>query len=74
MSCHILIWFVVTVRTTSIDLFTAPAAFFFFSILWPNFKKKNFFAYHIGIFIDFQKCILYVTEGELCIYIFFNEF
>ena len=43
MSCHILIWFVVTVRTTSIDLFTAPAAFFFFSILWPNCQKKNFF-------------------------------
>ena len=73
MSCHILIWFVVTVRTTSIDLFTAPAAYFFFSILWPNCQKKFFFwyAYHIGIFIDFQKCILYVTEGELySIYIF----
>ena len=60
-------------------LIYSPRRFFLFFHSVAEFQKKKIFfflyAYHIGIFIDFQKCILYVTEGELCIYInIFNEF
>ena len=54
-------------------LIYSPRRFFlFFHSVAELPKKKNLFwyAYHIGMFIDFQKCILYVTEGELCIYIY----
>ena len=55
-------------------LIYSPRRFFLFFHSVAEFQKKKIFfflyAYHIGIFIDFQKCILYVTEGELCICIY----
>ena len=65
MACHILIWFVVTVRTTSIDLFTAPAFFLFFQSVANSKKIFFWYAYTYRYLLIFKNAFIIATAQAI---------